>query len=300
MDECARARRAGQHAGLAGADLVGDADRGPLPGRALRHARGGRLDVATRGRRAGGARAHARPGRRPRPSARERHHAHGVRGQPRYHARPSWAPCTTRRGPAPPWRPSSGRPALRTSGIEVVFFGSDVGTETIRDIEVEQHFARSMTVEDAMQAGVLLAYEVNGEPLPVGNGFPLRLIAARLVRRREREVAHADRGPGHPLHGQVHGPRLRDAAPGRTGRGRRLGRDIGRPDEHQLGAREGGAHRHGLPDPRGGVGQAARACRRPDRRRALAGSGPRRGTGRPAHVDLLAPRLGRDAGRRTP
>lgn len=62
-------------------------------------------------------------------------------------------------------------------GIEVVFFGADVGTETIRDIEVEQSFARSMSLEDAMAAGVILAYEVNGEPLPTGNGFPLRLIA---------------------------------------------------------------------------------------------------------------------------
>jgi DMSO/TMAO reductase YedYZ molybdopterin-dependent catalytic subunit len=34
-----------------------------------------------------------------------------------------------------------------------------------------------MTVEDAMAEGLILAYEVNGEPLPVGNGYPLRLIA---------------------------------------------------------------------------------------------------------------------------
>ena len=28
-----------------------------------------------------------------------------------------------------------------------------------------------------MAEGLILAYEVNGEPLPVGNGYPLRLIA---------------------------------------------------------------------------------------------------------------------------
>ena len=66
---------------------------------------------------------------------------------------------------------------VQDGGIEVVFFGSDEGTETIRDIEVTQNFARSLSVEDAMAPGVLLAYEVNGEPLPVGNGYPLRLVA---------------------------------------------------------------------------------------------------------------------------
>lgn len=66
---------------------------------------------------------------------------------------------------------------VRPEGIEVVFFGADQGTEEIRDIEVTQNFARSMSLEDATAADVLLAYEVNGEPLPVGNGFPLRLVA---------------------------------------------------------------------------------------------------------------------------
>lgn len=65
---------------------------------------------------------------------------------------------------------------VRHDGIEVVFYGADVGTETIREIEVEQQFARSLSLEDARAEGVLLAYEVNGEPLPVANGFPLRLI----------------------------------------------------------------------------------------------------------------------------
>lgn len=66
---------------------------------------------------------------------------------------------------------------VRDEGIEVVFFGADEGTEEIRDIEATQNFARSMSLEDAMAPNVLLAYEVNGEPLPVGNGFPLRLVA---------------------------------------------------------------------------------------------------------------------------
>jgi DMSO/TMAO reductase YedYZ molybdopterin-dependent catalytic subunit len=76
-----------------------------------------------------------------------------------------------------PLAPLLAEAGVRPEGIEVVFFGVDTGTETIRDVEVEQRFARSMSLEDAAAEDVILAYEVNGEPLPVGHGFPLRLIA---------------------------------------------------------------------------------------------------------------------------
>ena len=66
-------------------------------------------------------------------------------------------------------------------GIEVVFWGTDQGTielhDAIRDLSMKQNFARSMSVEDAMNANNMLAYEMNGEPLPNENGFPVRLIA---------------------------------------------------------------------------------------------------------------------------
>jgi DMSO/TMAO reductase YedYZ molybdopterin-dependent catalytic subunit len=62
-------------------------------------------------------------------------------------------------------------------GIEVVFWGADAGEETIRDQTLRQHFARSMSLEDALNPNNLLCYEMNGEPLPQSNGFPLRLIA---------------------------------------------------------------------------------------------------------------------------
>ena len=62
-------------------------------------------------------------------------------------------------------------------GIEVVFFGSDAGEEIVRDITMEQNFARSMSLADAMSPYNLLCYEMNGAPLPQANGFPLRLIA---------------------------------------------------------------------------------------------------------------------------
>lgn len=62
-------------------------------------------------------------------------------------------------------------------GSEVVFWGSDAGEETIRELKVMQNFARSMTLQDALSANNLLCYEMNGAALPAANGFPLRLIA---------------------------------------------------------------------------------------------------------------------------
>jgi DMSO/TMAO reductase YedYZ molybdopterin-dependent catalytic subunit len=62
-------------------------------------------------------------------------------------------------------------------GIEVVFIGSDIGEEEVRGIKMPQNFARSMSLADAMDPHHLLCYEMNGEPLPQPNGFPLRLIA---------------------------------------------------------------------------------------------------------------------------
>ncbi len=47
----------------------------------------------------------------------------------------------------------------------------------MRDVKVRQNFARSMSLADAMSRDNILAYEMNGAPLPQPNGFPLRLIA---------------------------------------------------------------------------------------------------------------------------
>lgn len=62
------------------------------------------------------------------------------------------------------------------AGIEVVFFGADKGKENIRATDVEQSFGRSMHIDDAMQSQVIVAYEMNGEPLPTFHGAPVRLV----------------------------------------------------------------------------------------------------------------------------
>ena len=65
---------------------------------------------------------------------------------------------------------------VKPEGKEVVFFGADVGTEEIRETEVEQSFARSLSVTDAMRDVNMLALEMNGEALPQFHGRPVRLL----------------------------------------------------------------------------------------------------------------------------
>jgi DMSO/TMAO reductase YedYZ molybdopterin-dependent catalytic subunit len=67
---------------------------------------------------------------------------------------------------------------LLEDGIEVVFWGADAGEQTWRDeIVITEHFARSMSVDDAMSPDNILAYEMNGADLPNLHGYPVRLIA---------------------------------------------------------------------------------------------------------------------------
>lgn len=80
------------------------------------------------------------------------------------------------------WRGVSLRDLLEEAGIrpegkEVVFFGADIGEEEIRGRKVPKAFARSMSVEDAMSDHNMLAFEMNGEPLPHYHGKPVRLLA---------------------------------------------------------------------------------------------------------------------------
>jgi len=92
-------------------------------------------------------------------------------------------------------------PLLEQVGVldnatEVIFWGADRGTVTIRDnvgiisggrtgtlepnsttLTITEQFARSMSLEEALHRDNLLCYEMNGQPLPPKNGFPVRLIA---------------------------------------------------------------------------------------------------------------------------
>jgi DMSO/TMAO reductase YedYZ molybdopterin-dependent catalytic subunit len=59
---------------------------------------------------------------------------------------------------------------------EVYFWGADTGMEEIRGAQYEQNFARSMSPVQIVESNPILAYEMNGQPLPVVHGFPVRLI----------------------------------------------------------------------------------------------------------------------------
>ena len=84
------------------------------------------------------------------------------------------------------WRGTPLAPILKECGLqsdarEVVFFGFDNNVETLREgtdreLSVPVPFGRSMSLDDAMNLNLLLAYERNGKPLEKRNGAPLRLI----------------------------------------------------------------------------------------------------------------------------
>jgi DMSO/TMAO reductase YedYZ molybdopterin-dependent catalytic subunit len=60
---------------------------------------------------------------------------------------------------------------VKAGAVEVSFLGLDRG-----GMPGVPDFVKSLSVERAEHADVLLAYQMNGEPVPLLNGFPLRLI----------------------------------------------------------------------------------------------------------------------------
>ena len=63
------------------------------------------------------------------------------------------------------------RAGIKNSAKEILFDGADVPLGTMPD------FQRSIPVKKALDGNTLLAYEMNGETLPVKHGFPLRVVA---------------------------------------------------------------------------------------------------------------------------
>ena len=65
--------------------------------------------------------------------------------------------------------------SIAQNAREIVFHGADRGF----DAGVEHNFARSLALADALQPEVLVAYAMNGAPLPPQHGAPLRLVVPR-------------------------------------------------------------------------------------------------------------------------
>lgn len=80
------------------------------------------------------------------------------------------------------WTGTPLAPLLEAAGVlaegrEVVFWGADAGPGEVNGMELVEQFARSMSLEEAMDPRNILCWGMNGEPLPVKHGAPLRLIA---------------------------------------------------------------------------------------------------------------------------
>ena len=102
--------------------------------------------------------------------------------------------------------PSTSRSPVSTAGSRA---GSSSGTR-----------ARCRSPRRSPRTRVL-AYEMNGVPLPPQHGFPLRLVVPGLVRDDERQVARADRRARPSLRRLPAGHGVPAARRARTRRGRR-------------------------------------------------------------------------------
>jgi DMSO/TMAO reductase YedYZ molybdopterin-dependent catalytic subunit len=61
---------------------------------------------------------------------------------------------------------------VRDDAVDVVFTGADHGVER----GVEQDYQRALSMAEAMDGDVLVAFEMNGRPIPPQHGFPVRLV----------------------------------------------------------------------------------------------------------------------------
>src|SRR4029077_11964375 len=109
-------------------------------------------------------------------------------------------------------------PLLDEAGLmdpsgDVVFTGLDRGIQG----EIEQQYERSLPLAECQRDEVLLAYAINGQPLPPQHGFPLRLIVPgwygmthvkwmRAITVLGSGFGGYPAGTGHPLRRSGGGP----------------------------------------------------------------------------------------------
>jgi DMSO/TMAO reductase YedYZ molybdopterin-dependent catalytic subunit len=98
-------------------------------------------------------------------------------GRGRLHPRPFSMPWLedgvgTARWKGAPLRPLLEEARILTSALELVFRGPDRGFEG----GTEQAYERSLGIREALESDALLAYEMNGAPVPPQHGSPVRLI----------------------------------------------------------------------------------------------------------------------------
>jgi DMSO/TMAO reductase YedYZ molybdopterin-dependent catalytic subunit len=67
---------------------------------------------------------------------------------------------------------------VKDSAVEVMFEGADHGADEVVGDPSEVTYERSLPVKKALHEDTILAYEMNGEPLPKDHGYPLRLLVS--------------------------------------------------------------------------------------------------------------------------
>ena len=67
---------------------------------------------------------------------------------------------------------------VKSSAVEVMFEGADHGPEEVAGDPADITYERSLPISKATHPDTLLAFEMNGEPLPPLHGFPLRLLVS--------------------------------------------------------------------------------------------------------------------------
>jgi DMSO/TMAO reductase YedYZ molybdopterin-dependent catalytic subunit len=99
---------------------------------------------------------------------------------------------------------------LRDDAIELVFTGADRGIEGGE----EQLYERGLPRADALGPDALLAYAINGQPLPPQHGFPCRLVVAGWYGMAHVKWLSAITAVSEPFDGYQNrvGYRLYDAA----------------------------------------------------------------------------------------
>ena len=259
-----------QPAALGGARLLADAHRPVLHRRPLRPAGRRRAGLAPGGR---------RPGR-----AAPDPHAWTTCGpaRARRSSSPWSAPATTaspgsRRRSAPPAGRARRWPRCcggGRAGPRAARWSSGAPTparRTVREITMPQHFARSMSLADALDPEQPAVLRDERRAAAAGPRVPAAADRPRLVRGGQRQVADPHRGAGHPPDEPLHGPRLRHHPRGRRATGGTVWTEtsVGRARLKSVPAKVTRAGR-AVPHRRRGLGRAHRAGGGADRRRAVA------------------------------
>jgi DMSO/TMAO reductase YedYZ molybdopterin-dependent catalytic subunit len=91
---------------------------------------------------------------------------------------------------------------VRAGAIEVILEGADSGEPADEPKNPGKiSFARSLPLSRALEDDVLLAYEMNGEPLPRAHGFPVRLIVPGWYAMASVKWVTRIRVTNRPFHG---------------------------------------------------------------------------------------------------